>query len=174
MRERDSALGSGTQGNNSTSSFLGYVLELLVRALQLQLFYIWDSALVNYIGSMPRHTCSHSWRGFLHQLSRLRMNEILIKDIIPEGGQLKKINENKTVQTFGLCPFLFPLLIYNCSNDYSWRDRISCISPFFGNSGPKYILGCTLKTKGVNVFNEFHAMYVLYGWYISKTKKRLN
>lgn len=153
VRERETALGSGIPGNNRASSFLGCVLP--VHALQLELFYIWDSALVNYPGTMLRHTCSHSWRGFLHQLSRLRMNE-MIRAIIPEGGQLKKTNENKTVQTFGLCPFLFPLLIYNCSNDYSWRDLISCISPFFGNSGPKYILGCTLKTKGVNVLNEFH------------------
>lgn len=157
VRERDTALGSGIQGNNRAISFLGCVLVLSVLhscSCSTPETHPWLTTLGLCLDT-PIAIHGHTY----NQLSRLRINEILIRGIIPEEGQLqkkKKINENKTVQTFGLCPFLFPLFIYNCSNDYSWRDRISCISPFFGNSGPKYILGCTLKTKGVNVLNEFH------------------
>lgn len=43
-RKRDTALGSGTQGNNKASSFLGCVLQVPVRALELQLAYISASA----------------------------------------------------------------------------------------------------------------------------------
>lgn len=166
--ERGTALGSGTQGNNTASGLFGCMLELLVHAIQLRLCFTSEPAetqlLVNYICTTLRHTCSHLWRAFLQQFSRIGMNEILIRDIIPEGGQLKKKKKIKTKQCrpLGCAHSCFLCLLYNCSNDYSWRDRISCIIPFFGNSGPKYILGCTLKTKGVNVFNEFHMQWMSY------------
>jgi len=114
LMDRDVALGSGTQGNNIASGLFGHVIEL-AHAIQLHLCFTTEPAktqlLVNYICTTLSHACSRSWRAFLEQFSRISMNEILIRDIIPEGGRLKKINKNKTVQTFGLCPFLFPLLI---------------------------------------------------------------
>lgn len=69
--------------------------------------------------------------------------------------------KTKQCRPLGCAHSCFLCLLYN-SNDYSWRDRISCIIPFFGNSGPKYILGCTLKTKEGNVFHEFHMQWMYY------------
>lgn len=87
-------MGSGTQGNNIASGFFGRVLELLVHAIQLHLRFTSELAkiqlLVNYSRSTLRHTRTHLWRAFLEQFSRISMNEILIGDIIPEGGQVKK------------------------------------------------------------------------------------
>lgn len=126
----------------------------------------WGQLSVNYCYSVLRHTYGHLLRAFFEQFWEPVWMKSWLAKLFQREDNWKKIiiiKENKRVQT--CCAhscFLCICLLYNCSNDYSWRDLISCIIPLFGNSGPKYILGCTLKTKGVNVFNEFLMQWMHY------------
>lgn len=96
VRERDTALGSGIQGNNRAISFLGCVLVLSVLhgcSCSTPETHPWLTTLGLCLDT-PIAIHGHTY----NQLSRLRINEILIRGIIPEEGQLQKKKKNKRKQ----------------------------------------------------------------------------